>query len=57
MERRLDYEKLDLVLSDDSPAISLAVDDAVGDVVRQLCWAHRMTRPAEVIEEPIEQTA
>ena len=33
VERGLDYEKLDLVISDDSPAIALAVDDVFGDDV------------------------
>jgi putative transposase len=44
--------KLDLVISDDSSAIALAVDDVFGDdVAHQLCWAHRMARLADVVEE------
>ena len=43
VERGLDCRKLDLVVSDDSSAIALAVDDVFGDdVAHQLCWAHRM---------------
>ena len=50
VERGLDYRKLDLVISDDSPAIALAVDDVFGeDVDHQLCWAHRMARLADVV--------
>jgi putative transposase len=52
VERGLDYGKLDLVISDDSSAIALAVDDVFGDdVVHQLCWAHRMARLADVVDE------
>lgn len=52
LERGLDYRKLDLVISDDSPAIALAVDDVFGDdVAHQLCWAHRMARLADVVEQ------
>jgi len=52
VERGLDYGKLDLVISDDSPAIALAVDDVFGDEVRhQLCWAHRMARLADATEK------
>lgn len=52
VERGLDYRKLDLVISDDSPAIALAVDDVFGDdVAHQLCWAHRMARLADAVDE------
>jgi transposase-like protein len=43
VERGFDYEAMELVISDDSPAIALAIDDVFGDVDHQLCWAHRMT--------------
>ena len=52
VERGLDCRKLDLVISDDSPAIALAIDDVFGDdVAHQLCWAHRMARLADVADE------
>lgn len=52
IERGLEYRKLDLVISDDSSAIALAVDDVFGDdVAHQLCWAHRMARLADVVSE------
>lgn len=52
VERGLDYRRLDLVISDDSPAIALAVDDVLGDDVdHQLCWAHRMSRLADAVDE------
>jgi len=51
VERGLDYQKLDLVISDDSAAIALAIDEVFGDAVHQLCWAHRMARLAEVVDE------
>jgi len=52
VDRGLDYRKLDLVISDDSSAIALAVDDVFGDdVAHQLCWAHRMARLADVVGE------
>jgi transposase-like protein len=42
LERGLDPEKLDLVISDDAAAIGCAIDDVLGDFPHQLCWAHRM---------------
>jgi putative transposase len=42
VERGFDYEAMELVISDDSAAIALAIDDVFGDVDHQLCWAHRM---------------
>jgi len=52
VERGLDYRKLDTVVSDDSPAIALAVDDVFGDDVdHQLCWVHRMARLADVVNK------
>ena len=52
VERGLDCRKLDLVISDDSRAIALAIDDVFGDdVTHQLCWAHRMARLADVVDE------
>jgi putative transposase len=51
VERGLDYRKLDLVISDDAPAIALAIDDVFGDdVAHQLCWAHRMARLADAVD-------
>ncbi len=51
VERGLDYRKLDLVISDDSNAMALAIDDVFGeDVAHQLCWAHRMARLADVVK-------
>lgn len=50
VERGLDYRNVDLLTSDDSSAIALAVDDVFGeDVDHQLCWAHRMVRLADVV--------
>jgi transposase-like protein len=43
VERGLDYNSLDLVISDEAKGIALAIDDVFGDVPHQLCWAHRMT--------------
>jgi putative transposase len=52
IERGLKYNNLELIVSDDSPAIGLAVDDIFADdVCHQLCWAHRMARLADVVEE------
>jgi transposase-like protein len=52
VERGLDYRKLDVVTSDDSSAIALAIDDVFGDDVdHQLCWAHRMARLADVVSK------
>ena len=52
VERGLKYRELELVISDDSSAIALAVDDVFGDdVAHQLCWAHRMARLADVVVE------
>jgi putative transposase len=49
VDRGLDYRELDMVVSDDSSAIALAVDDVFGDdVAHQLCWAHRMARLADL---------
>ena len=48
IDRGLDYEKLDLVISDDSPAIALAIEDVFGDTAHQLCWAHRMANLADI---------
>lgn len=42
VERGLDYENLDLVISDDAASIAKAIDDVFGDIPHQLCWAHRM---------------
>jgi putative transposase len=50
VERGLDYERLDLVISDDSSAIALAVDDVFGDVAHQMCWAHRMANLADAVD-------
>ena len=51
VERGLDYKQLNLLTSDDSSAIALAVDDVFGDdVAHQLCWTHRMTRLADAID-------
>lgn len=49
VERGLDYGNLDLVVSDDSSAIALAVDDIFGDVPHQLCWAHRMANLKDAV--------
>jgi putative transposase len=49
VERGLDYEKLDLVVSDDSSAIALAIDDVFGDIPHQLCWAHRMANLKDAV--------
>jgi putative transposase len=52
VERGLNYRKLDKVISDDSSAIALAVDDVFGDDVdHQLCWAHRMARLADIVSK------
>jgi transposase-like protein len=52
VERGLDYRTLDAVISDDSSAIALAVDDVFGDdVSHQLCWAHRMARLADAVSK------
>lgn len=52
IERGLNYEDLDLVISDDSSAIGLAVEDVFGDEVNhQLCWAHRMANLADAVKE------
>lgn len=52
IERGLNYEELDLIISDDSSAIGLAVEDVFGDEVNhQLCWAHRMANLADVVKE------
>jgi putative transposase len=52
VERGLDYRKLDLLTSDDSSAIALAVDDVFGeDVDHQLCWTHRMARLADIVSK------
>lgn len=49
VERGLDYESLDLVVSDDSAAIALAIDDVFGDIPHQLCWAHRMANLKDAV--------
>lgn len=51
VQRGLDPEGLDLVISDDSPAISIAVEEVFPEVEHQLCWAHRMARLAKAIEK------
>jgi transposase-like protein len=51
VERGLDYENLDLVISDDSAAIAKAVEDVFGDIDHQLCWAHRMCSIFKKISE------
>lgn len=48
VERGLDYENL-VVVSDDSSAIALAVEDIFGDTPHQLCWAHRMANLKDVV--------
>ena len=50
VERGLEYDSLDLVISDDSAAIALAVDDVFGDIPHQLCWAHRMANLADAVD-------
>jgi len=49
VERGLDYENLELVISDDSSAIAVAVEDVFGDAPHQLCWAHRMSNLADAV--------
>lgn len=49
VERGLNYERLALIISDDSAAIALAVDDVFGDVAHQLCWAHRMANLKDAV--------
>jgi putative transposase len=49
VERGLDYEALELVVSDDLAAIALAIDDVFGDVPHQLCWAHRMANLKDAV--------
>jgi putative transposase len=49
VERGLDYNSLDLVVSDDSSAIALALEDVFGDVPHQLCWAHRMANLKDTV--------
>lgn len=51
VEHGLDYNKLDLVISDDASAIALAFDDVFGDGAHQLCWAHRMVNLADTVDE------
>lgn len=52
IERGLNYKELDLVISDDSAAIALAVDDIFGDdVAHQLCWAHRMSNLSKIVSD------
>lgn len=50
VERGLDYEKLDLVISDDASSIAMAIEDVFGDIPHQLCWAHRMCNIFKAIE-------
>jgi transposase-like protein len=51
IERGLNCEKLELIISDDSSAIGPAVEDVFGGEVRhQLCWAHRMANLADAVE-------
>lgn len=52
VERGLDYEGLELVISDNSSAIAAAVEDVFGDIAHQLCWAHRMANLADAVREP-----
>lgn len=51
LERGLDYESLQLVISDDSSAIALALDDVFGETRHQLCWAHRMANLADAVSK------
>ena len=52
IERGLNSDDLDLIISDDSSAIGLAVEDVFGDEVQhQLCWAHRMANLADAVKE------
>jgi len=51
VERGLDYESLELVVSDDCAAIAAAVEDVFGDVSHQLCWAHRMANLAHTVSQ------
>jgi putative transposase len=51
VERGLDYQSLELVISDGSSAIALAVEDVFGDARHQLCWAHRMSNLADVVSK------
>jgi putative transposase len=55
VERGLDYQKLDLVVSDDSSAIAYAVDDVFGDVPVQLCWMHRMANLKDIVRKADHQ--
>jgi len=52
IERGLDCKELEMIISDDSSAIALAVEDIFGDDAHhQLCWAHRMANLANAVSE------
>jgi putative transposase len=56
VERGLGYKQLNLLTSDDSPAIALAIDDVFGEeLTHQLCWTHRMSRLADAADQDIRR--